>query len=317
MVMLQTRTNVKRKKQKKAFQKDDISLFLMALPTVVYLFLFCYLPMGGLVMAFQNLNITKGVFKSPFVGMKNFEFLFSTTDAWVITRNTVVYNLIFIVINLAISIVLALMLSSLRSGRFAKTMQTVYMMPYFLSYAVVAIVVNAFLDRDDGLVNAILKMMGEAGKTNWYQQVKMWPPLFIFINAWKGVGYQTVLYLAVISGISTDYYEAAILDRATKFQQARYITIPHLRYIVGISLILSMSSIFRGDFGLFYQVTMNQGQLYPVSDVIDTYIYRALTYLSNVGMSTAAGMYQSVVGFVLVIIVNHIVNKIDPDSAMF
>jgi putative aldouronate transport system permease protein len=317
MVMLQTRTDVKRKKQKKAFQKEDTSLFLMALPTVIYLFLFCYLPMIGLVMAFQNLNITKGVFKSPFVGLKNFEFLFSTTDAWVITRNTVVYNLIFIVINLVISIALALMLSSLRSGRFAKTMQTVYMMPYFLSYAVVAIVVNAFLDRDDGLVNAILKMMGEAGKTNWYHQVKMWPPLFVFINAWKGVGYQTVLYLAVISGISTDYYEAAVLDGATKFQQARYITIPHLRYIVGISLILAMSSIFRGDFGLFYNVTMNQGKLYPVADVIDTYIYRALTYLSNVGMSTAAGMYQSIVGFILVIIVNHIVNKIDPDSAMF
>ena len=227
------------------------------------------------------------------------------------------YNLVFIVVNLVISISLALMLSSLRSGRYAKTVQTVYMMPYFLSYAVVAIVVNAFLDRDDGLVNAILKLTGEVGKTNWYHQIEVWPPLLVFVNAWKGVGYQTVLYLAVISGISIDYYEAAVLDGASKFQQARYITIPHLRYIVGISLILSMSSIFRGDFGLFYNVPMNQGKIYPVTDLIDTYIYRALTYLNNVGMSTAAGLYQSVVGFVLVLIVNKIVNRIDPDSAMF
>ena len=209
------------------------------------------------------------------------------------------------------------MLSSLRSGRYAKTVQTVYMMPYFLSYAVVAIVVNAFLHRDNGLVNSILRLMGEPGKTNWYHQARIWPPLLVFVNAWKNVGYQTVLYLAVISSISVDYYEAAVLDGATKFQQACYITIPHLRYIVGISLILSMSSIFRGDFGLFYNVPMNSGKIYPVTDVIDTYIYRALTYLNNVGMSTAAGLYQSVVGFILVLIVNKIVNKIDPDSAMF
>ena len=317
MVMLQTGANVRWKRGKKVFRKEDAALYLMALPTVIFLLIFCYLPMGGLVMAFQDLNITKGIFSSPFVGLKNFEFLFSTTDAWVITRNTVCYNLVFIVVNLVISISLALMLSSLRSGRYAKTVQTVYMMPYFLSYAVVAIVVNAFLDRDDGLVNAILKLTGEVGKTNWYHQIEVWPPLLGFVNAWKGVGYQTVLYLAVISGISIDYYEAAVLDGASKFQQARYITIPHLRYIVGISLILSMSSIFRGDFGLFYNVPMNQGKIYPVTDVIDTYIYRALTYLNNVGMSTAAGLYQSVVGFVLVLIVNKIVNRIDPDSAMF
>ena len=268
-------------------------------------------------MAFQNFNVTKGIFQSPFVGLKNFQFLFSTTDAWIITRNTVCYNLVFIAVNLAISICLALMLSTLRWGGYAKVMQTTYMMPYFLSYAVVAIVANAFLHRDNGLINSLIRMSGGIGKTNWYHQQSIWPPLLVFVNAWKGVGYQTVLYLAVISGISVEYYEAAVLDGATKLQQARYITIPHLRYIVGISIILAMSSIFRGDFGLFYNVPMNQGMLYPVTDVIDTYIYRALTYLNNVGMSTAAGLYQSVVGFILVIIVNNIVNRIDPDSAMF
>jgi putative aldouronate transport system permease protein len=318
MFMLQIKSKTKStSKRRTKFLKEDGALFVMALPAVLYLIIFAYLPMIGLVMAFQNLNISKGVFSSPFVGLKNFEFLFSTTDAWVITRNTVAYNLVFIFVNLAISITLSLMLSSLRSTRYAKVTQTIYMMPYFLSYAVVAIVVNAFLDRDNGMVNAIFRLMGEPGKTNWYHQTRIWPPLLVFVNAWKGVGYQTVLYLAVISGISKDYYEAAVLDGATKFQQARYITIPHLRFIIGISLILSMGSIFRGDFGLFYNVPMDSGKLYPVTDVIDTYIYRALTYLSNVGMSTAAGLYQSVVGFILVLVSNKIVNKIDPESAMF
>lgn len=315
--MVKFNRSSRQKKGRNILGKEDGTLFLMALPAILYLLIFAYLPMAGLVMAFQDLNISKGVFNSPFVGFKNFEFLFSTTDAWVITRNTVAYNLVFIVVNLAISVTLSLMLSSLRSSKFAKTTQTVFMMPYFLSYAVVAIVVNAFLHRDSGVVNLVLRMMGYPGLTNWYHQTRIWPALLVFVNAWKGCGYQTVLYLAVISGISSDYYEAAVLDGATKFQQARFITIPHLRFIIGISLILSMGSIFRGDFGLFFNVTMDTGRLYPVTDVIDTYIYRALTYLSNVGMSTAAGLYQSVVGFVLVLLSNKVVNRIDPDSAMF
>jgi putative aldouronate transport system permease protein len=305
------------KKKKRKLPKEDGALFVMALPAVIYLIIFCYLPMAGLVMAFQELNVSKGIFGSKFIGFKNFQFLFATTDAWVITRNTVLYNIVFIIVNLFCAVTLALMLSSLRTKGYAKTVQTIYMMPYFLSYAVVAIIVNAFLHRDNGLVNSILRLMGETGKTNWYHQTSLWPPLLVFVNAWKGVGYQTVLYLAVISGISHEYYEAAVLDGATKFQQALYITIPHLRFIIGISLILSIGSIFRGDFGLFYQVPMNSGRIYSVTDVIDTYIYRSLIHLSNVGMSTAAGLYQSVVGFILILVANKIVTKVDPDSAMF
>ncbi len=273
--------------------------------------------MGGLLMAFQNFNTAKGILHSDFVGLRNFEFLFASTDAWIITRNTVCYNLVFIVVNLIISISLALMLSSLRSRKFGRVMHTVYMMPYFLSYAVVAILVNAFLDRTNGFVNVIFRLVGERGLTNWYHRTEIWPPLLVFVNAWKEVGYSAVLYLAVISGISVELYEAAQLDGASNLQKARYITLPHLRHIVGISLILSMGSIFRGDFGLFYNVPMNQGMLFPVTDVIDTYIYRALTYLSNVGMSTAAGFYQSLVGFILVLAANKIVTRIDADSAMF
>ncbi len=311
---------VVRKKKKESFfriRKEDGALYVMALPTVIFLIIFAYLPMLGLVMAFQEFNITKGILGSPFIGFKNFEFLFSTTDAFVITRNTVVYNLVFIAVNMLLAVVVSLMLSELHGRRTAKTLQTVYMLPYFLSWAVVSIVLTAFLDRQYGLVNQMRKALGLSYRTDWYRQPGIWPGLLVFLNAWKNVGYQSVLYLAVISGISGEFYEAAVLDGATKLQQARYITLPHMRFIIGISIILAMGNIFRGDFGLFYVVTKNTGRLYGVTDVIDTYIYRGLTQLSNVGMSTAAGLYQSVVGLVITLAVNAIVNRIDPDSAMF
>lgn len=306
------------KKKQKWFKKEDIPLHLMALPTLIWLVIFCYLPIFGLIMAFQDLNITTGILGSRFVGLKNFEFLFTSTDAWVITRNTVCYNLVFIVLNMVLAVTMSLLLSEVHSRFYAKTLQTIYMLPYFLSWAVVMIVVSAFIHYDYGMVKKLLVSLGVVDKgVDFYQQRGLWPYLLVFINAWKGVGYQTVLYLAVISGISHEYYEAAVLDGATKRQQAWYITIPHLRLVIGISIILAMGNIFRGDFGLFYVVTKDSGRIYPVTDVIDTYIYRALTRLSNVGMATAAGFYQSVVGFALILTVNAVVNKIDPDSAMF
>ncbi len=304
-------------KKKHFINKDDKALYVMALPTVIFLIIFCYMPMIGLVMAFQDYNVNLGMFGSKFVGLANFEYLFTTTDAWIITRNTVCYNLVFMVVNNCLAMAMAMLLSELTARRYAKVLQTIYMLPYFLSWTVVAIVVTAFLDRDKGLVNQIIKAMGGTGKTNWYQQKALWPLLLVGLNAWKGVGYGTVLYLAVISGISHDFYEAAVLDGATKLQQAWYITLPQLRMVLCISIILAMGSIFRADFGLFYSVTLDSGRIYAVTDVIDTYIYRGLTKLANVGMSTAAGFYQSVVGLIMVLIANKVVTKIDPDSAMF
>ena len=304
-------------KKKHFIEKDDRALYVMALPTVIFLIIFAYMPMVGLVMAFQDYNVNLGMFGSKFVGFANFKYLFTTTDAWIITRNTVCYNVVFMVVNNCLAMAMAMLLSELTARRYAKVLQTIYMLPYFLSWTVVAIVVSAFLDRDKGLVNQIIKAMGGAGKTNWYQQKALWPLLLVGINAWKGVGYGTVLYLAVISGISHDFYEAAVLDGATKLQQAWYITLPQLRMVLCISIILAMGSIFRADFGLFYSVTLDSGRIYAVTDVIDTYIYRGLTKLANVGMSTAAGFYQSVVGLIMVLIANKVVTKIDPDSAMF
>ena len=296
-------------KKKHFIEKDDRALYVMALPTVIFLIIFAYMPMIGLVMAFQDYNVNLGMFGSKFVGFANFKYLFTTTDAWIITRNTVCYNVVFMVVNNCLAMAMAMLLSELTARRYAKVLQTIYMLPYFLSWTVVAIVLSAFLDRDKGLVNQIIKSMGGAGKTNWYQQKSLWPLLL--------VGYGTVLYLAVISGISHDFYEAAVLDGATKLQQAWYITLPQLRMVLCISIILAMGSIFRADFGLFYSVTQDSGRIYAVTDVIDTYIYRGLTKLANVGMSTAAGMYQSVVGLIMVLIANKVVTKIDPDSAMF
>lgn len=304
-------------KKKHFIEKDDRALYVMALPTVIFLIIFAYMPMIGLVMAFQDYNVNLGMFGSKFVGFANFKYLFTTTDAWIITRNTVCYNVVFMVVNNCLAMAMAMLLSELTARRYAKVLQTIYMLPYFLSWTVVAIVLSAFLDRDKGLVNQIIKAMGGTGKTNWYQQKTLWPLLLVGINAWKGVGYGTVLYLAVISGISHDFYEAAVLDGATKLQQAWYITLPQLRMVLCISIILAMGSIFRADFGLFYSVTQDSGRIYAVTDVIDTYIYRGLTKLANVGMSTAAGMYQSVVGLIMVLIANKVVTKIDPDSAMF
>lgn len=300
------------RKPRGIFRREDAALWLMALPGAVTLIVFSYLPMVGILIAFQDFNVSKGIFGSSFVGLANFKFLFSTSDAYVITRNTVLYSIVFIVVNMFLSIVLALLISELRSKKLAKTLQTAFMMPHFLSWAVVSIILTAFIERDYGMVNRIT-----GSKVDLYRQREVWPGLLVFINAWKGVGYQAVLYLAVISGISTEYYEAAALDGATKFQQARYVTIPHLRFIMAISLIMATGGIFRSDFGLFYVVTRNTGRIYPVTNTIDTYIYRGLTTLGNVGMSTAAGLYQSVIGFIPVLISNRIVTKVDPDSAMF
>lgn len=291
-------------------------LHLMCLPAVISLLIFNYAPMLGLVMAFQEFNVAKGIFKSPFVGFKNFEFLFSTRDAWVITRNTVAYNVVFIVLGMFLAVILAILLNELYSKKLAKVLQTIFIMPHFLSMTVVAIIVFAFLSPTSGYVNTVLASLGY-GKHNWYLEPDFWPLFIVFVHIWKHVGYSAVVYIASISGISHELYESALLDGATHFQQARYITIPHLRAMMSIMLILNVGNIFRGDFGLFYTVTQDNGMLYPVTDIIDTYIYRSLTTLNNTGMATAAGLYQSLVGFVLVLISNKIVTKIDPEHALF
>ena len=296
--------------------RDYWVLHLMALPGVIALLLFSYAPKFGALVAFQKFNYKKGFFGSQFVGFKNFEFLFSTSDAWVITRNTVLYNLVFIVLGMTLAVILAMLLNEVRSRKLAKYIQTVYMMPHFLSATAVAMLVFCFLSDTSGIFNHLLKSMGQPTKS-WYMERGPWPIILVVVNLWKGVGYSSIVYLASITGISQEYYEAAMIDGATRPQQARYITLPQLRPILTIMLIQAIGGIFHGDFGLFYSVPRNSGQLFPVTNVIDTYIYRSLKEASNYGQSSAAAFYQSVIGFFLMVGSNAIVRKISPEFALF
>ena len=308
------------KRKRRASRKDDLALHIMALPGVITTFLFSYWPMYGLLIAFKRYKPKYGILGSEWVGLNNFKFLFSSNDSWILVRNTVGYNMIFIVMNLVLSVALALLLNELYSKRFAKVVQTIYIMPYFLSMSAVAIIVYSFINSPNGLLTALCRRMG-LGEIIFYQEPKYWPFILVIVNAWKSVGYSAIVYLATISGISKEYYEAAMLDGATKWQQMKFITLPQMRTIICVLLIMSLGGIFQGDFGLFYSVpylaTNKVLQASGVVTVMDTYIYNAFKVLSDYGLSIAAGFFQSVVGLVTVYAANTIVSKIEPDNALF
>ncbi len=291
--------------------------YIMMLPAVVYLFINNYIPMGGLVLAFKNYRVADGIFGSAWCGLDNFKFLFQTKDAWTITRNTLLYNVAFIILGNVCAIAVAIFLNDLRTKRLKKVYQTIILLPYFISIVVVAYLVNAFLAGDLGFINNhILEPLG-LESIQFYSQQVYWPFILIFVFLWKNVGYYCILYLATLSGIDPNYYEAAQLDGASKWQQIKNITLPCLKPTMITLFIISVGKIFYSDFGLFYQVPMDSGMLYPVTQTIDTYVFIGLTASNNIGMSAAAGFYQSFVGFILVLFSNMIVRRIDKESAMF
>lgn len=299
--------------------KNNAPLLAMVLPGAIFLILFSYLPMFGIIIAFKKYNFAAGIWGSPWNGLKNFEFMFSSPDAWVITRNTIAYNLLFIFGGLVLNVALAIGLNELRNKMFSKVCQTIVLMPHFLSYVIVSYLVLAFLHVENGVLNrAVLPLFG-AEPIDWYATVKAWPWILIFVNFWKATGYGSVVYLAAIAGIDTQLYEAAQIDGATRWQRIRYITVPSLVPLMIILTIMNVGKIFSADFGLFYQVPLNTGTLYPATNVISTYVYNMLTSAGtgSVGMASAAAFYQSIVGFVLVMTTNLIVRKIDSDSALF
>lgn len=304
-------------------RKKNLILLTMVLPGAIWLLLLRYMPMFGIVMAFKNFQIyfkapslINNIAHSPWVGMQNFKFLFATSDCWHMLYNTVGYNLVFIILGTIISVAFAIMMSELTTKFIMKTYQTLMFFPFFLSWVVASYFLYAFLAPGDGLLVHLFPNLA-ATKAGWYNFTKPWPYLIIFANMWKNVGYTVVLYIATIIGIDSSLYEAARIDGASKWQQIRYVTLPHLRTIIIVLLIINVGKIFNSDFGLFYTVPMNSGSLIPVTQVVDTYVYRALLGTGDVGMSTAAGLFQSTVGFVLVLITNAIVRRVDPDSAMF
>lgn len=296
--------------------KRYIPLYLMLIPGAVYLMINNYAPMAGIVVAFKNYNYQKGIFGSDWNGIKNFTFLFKTKDAWTITRNTICYNLVFIILGTIAAITVAILLSELKNTRAKKTYQTIILLPFLVSIVVVSYIVYGFLSTEYGLVNHLLQKLG-SDKISWYSTEKYWPVILVMVHAWKNIGYNTILYYATLMGIDTSYYEAAVVDGATRWQRIRYITLPSLIPTISILTLMSISKIFYSDFGLFYQVPMNSGPLIDVTNTIDTYVYRGLMETSNIGMSAAAGVYQSVVGFILVITANKLVSKFDEDSALF
>lgn len=310
-------TNKRKWKQLKA----NWPLLIFTLPGVVWLVLFYYIPVLGNVVAFKNYKFSpdggffRSILDSEWVGFNNFKFLFASKNAYIITRNTVLYNLVFIFVGLLIAVTFAIILSQMRNKLLVKTIQTSMLLPYFLSWVIVSSFVAAFISPERGLIN---QMILDAGGTvkNWYVMPKVWPPLLIFLGIWKGVGYSAIIYFAAIVGIDKTYYEAAEVDGATKWQQIKNVTLPHIVPMMIILTILALGNIFRADFGLFYNIPRNSGLLYNVTAVLDTHIFNALTSSGDISMATAAGLYQSLVGLILLTIANMIVRKIDPDSAV-
>lgn len=294
------------------------SLFLMAAPGLLFILVFAYIPMFGLVIAFKDYRAYLGIWDSAWVGWQNFTFLFATQDAWHITFNTIFMNALFIVTTLVASIGLALLLNEVResSKYFSKFYQSTFLFPYFLSWVIVGYFAFALLNTDNGLIDKSLAHFG-LPSIDWYASPQYWPVILVLVNLWKNAGFWSIIYLAGIIAINPEYYEAARMDGASKWQQIRSITLPLILPLIIINVLLSIGRIFYADFGLFFQVTHNASLLYSTTDVIDTYVYRSLTTLGDVGMSSAAGFYQSIVGFILVVCANWIVRRIDPEKALF
>lgn len=292
-------------------------LYIMALPGIVYLLVNNYIPMIGIVLAFKNYNVRQGIFGSPWAGLKNFEYLFRTQDAFVITRNTLLYNLAFIVIGTVLSVLTAILLNEIKNRFLSKFFQTVVLIPYLVSIVIVSYIVYAFLSMDTGLLNNVIEQLAGKEGILWYNEAEYWPFILIFVHTWKFFGFNAIVYYAAVLGIDANLYEAAMVDGASRVQQIWSITLPGLKPTIITMTILAVGKIFYSDFGLFYQVPMNSGALYDVTDVIDTYVYRALFNLGDYSMSSAAAFYQSVVGFVLVLMSNAVVRKIDRDNALF
>ncbi len=291
-------------------------LFLMLLPTLIFFLINSYFPMVGIYYAFTKFDFAGGLFGSPFVGLKNFEFLYKSGTLVKLTINTMGYNVVFIILGNGIAVVCAILLSEVNSKFFKKLTQSIMFLPFFISFVILNVINYNMFNYDRGFVNSILKMFN-LGPVDVLNTPWIWVLLIPIFYLWKTLGYAMVIYLAAISGISDDYYEAAKIDGANIFQRIWHITLPMLKPTFIILLLFALGSIMRGQFELFYQLVGNNGILFSTTDIIDTYVYRSLRVNFDIGMATAAGLYQSVFGFILIISVNFIIRKINEDYALF
>ena len=296
--------------------RQNRTKWLMLLPAAVVVILMCYIPMGGIVLAFKEYNYRDGIFRSPWAGWDNFRYFFLSGKAWSVTRNTLLYNIAFLSVNTFFQVSCAIFLSEISRKWFKRTTQSIMFFPYFISWVVVGAFVYNLFNYEFGSVNTLLRQIG-MGEVDVYSNAKAWIPILIFASLFKNLGYGTVMYLASVINIDPQLYEAADLDGATMWQKIRYITLPGIRSTMIILILLSIGTIMKGDFQMFWQVTGNNPMTLGVTDVIDTYVTRSLMYLQEFGMTSAAGLYQSVISFVLILGANFAVKKLEPDYALF
>ena len=290
-------------------------LNLMILPGMVYLLINNYIPMAGILIAFKEIDYSKGIFWSDWVGFENFKYLFASKDALVITRNTILYNSAFIVLGTFLGLVVGIFLSEIASKVFQKIYQTVILFPQLFSIIIVAYIVVGFLSNEAGFINK--SILGPDRAINFYSTPVYWPFILTFVHLWKGLGYNSIIYLSSIVSIDRNLYESATIDGANRLQQVFFVTIPSIKPTITTLVLISVGRIFYSDFGLFYQVPMNSGRLFSVTNTIDTYTFRGLMQYNNIALSSAAGAYQAIVGFMIILLVNGIVRKVDRDNAMF
>lgn len=294
-----------------------LALFSMMIPGMVYLIINNYIPMFGLQIAFKKFNYSQGIWKSPWAGLSNFTYLFKTKDAINMTRNTLLYNLAFIVLGTLFAVTIAIMLNELRNAKAKKIYQVLFLIPYLISMVVVSYIVFAFLSYDNGFINNSILIPLNGKGVNWYTEPRYWPYILVLVHLWKGFGYSSIIYFATVIGIDSALYEAAVIDGANSWQRIWHVTLPGLKTTIITMTLLAVGRIFYSDFGLFYQVPQDSGMLANVTQTIDVYVYKGLTQLNDVGRSSAAGFYQSVVGFLMVLAANLIVRKIDKESVLF
>jgi len=311
----------KDKKTKNIFDfsniRKNIFLYLLVLPGIVYFVIFKYLPMIGVIIAFQDYSFVKGFFGSKFVGLKNFEFFFTSLDCWQVTFNTIYLNILFIFTGLIFSVLIALVLSEISGKIFKKVTQSIVILPHFISWPLVSMFTFALFTYNVGVINQQILKPLNIDPVNFYQTPGIWPIILVCMKIWKGAGFGSIVYLAAIAGIDQEIYEAAKIDGASRIQCIMKITLPQLRSTAVLLTILSIGGIFHGDLGMIYALVGDNSFLYPTTDVIDTYVYRQLRQMSNVSMSAAVGLYQSLVGFILVNLSNLLAKKVEPDSAIF
>lgn len=304
------------KSMKNHRRKNNMLLLIMLLPGGIYLLINNYIPMAGIIVAFKDFNPVKGIWKSDFVGWENFEFLFKTSDIFYIMRNTVLYNAVFLVLTTAGGIMLAILLSNVKSQRLVRTLQTIYLFPTVVSSVILTYMVLTMLDEKSGFFNRFLLPIMNLEPVAWYSEPRFWILILPLLNLWSNIGQTTIIYYSSVISVDKTYYEAASMDGASRIKQAFYITVPLLKNTIALMVILALGRLFTSNFGLFYQVPMNSGALYSTTNVLDTYIYRGLTQLNDIGMASAAGLVQSLLGFILVYAANRGLRKFSPENSI-